>query len=80
MPETDRQKKEKLIDEAREVVARLVTVKHKLRENECEFVLGLEEKLKRYGCGAYLSAAQMNWLRILDGRHSPDERQMSLLG
>ncbi|HEX5081187.1 MAG TPA: hypothetical protein VFY40_04015 [Blastocatellia bacterium] len=72
--------KEKLINEAREMLARLVTVKHKLRENECEFVLGLDEKIRRYGAGAFVSPKQMNWLKILDRQYSPDERQMSLLG
>jgi hypothetical protein len=79
MPETERSSKEKWIDEARELVARLVPVKHKLAENACEFVLDLDDKLRRYGCGARVSDKQMNWLRILDKLHVPDERQMSLL-
>jgi hypothetical protein len=79
MPETDRSSKEKWIDEARDLVARLVPVKHKLAENECEFVISMDEKLRSYGYGARVSDKQMNWLRILDKLHVPDERQMSLL-
>jgi hypothetical protein len=79
-PEKERSSKEKRIDEARELVARLVAVKHKLRENEYEFVLDLDEKLRRYGYGAFVSDRQMSWLRILDKKHAPDERQQSLLG
>jgi hypothetical protein len=71
--------KEAWTNEARGLVARLVTVKHRLAENECEFVLSLEEKLNRYGAGAFVSEKQMNWLRILDRKLTPDERQMSLL-
>jgi hypothetical protein len=72
--------KEAWTNEARELVVRLVSVKFKLAENECEFVLSLEEKLKRYGASAFVSEKQMAWLRILDKKFSPDERQMSLLG
>ena len=72
--------KEKLIDEAQAVVARLVTIKFKLRENECQFVMDLDEKLKRYGYGSFVSDKQMHWLEILDKKYTPDERQMSLLG
>ena len=72
--------KEAWVNEARELVARLVTVKHRLTDNECEFVLSLEEKLNRYGAAAFVSEKQMNWLRILDRKFTPDERQMSLLG
>jgi hypothetical protein len=68
------------INEAHGLVMRLVMVKHRLRENECEFVLSLDEKLKTYGYGTRVSDKQMNWLRILDKQYSPDERQMSLLG
>jgi hypothetical protein len=80
MSETGRSSKEKWIDEARELVARLVVVKHKLKEHECVFVLELEEKLGRYGYGTRVSDKQMSWLKILDRLHVPDERQMSLLG
>lgn len=79
MPETGHATKQDLIDEARTLVERLVKVKHKLRKNECEFVLQLDEKLRRYGYGAYVSERQMSWLKILDKQHSLDERQMSLL-
>jgi hypothetical protein len=72
--------KEAWTNEARELVTRLVTVKHRLADNEYEFVLSLEEKLKRYGAGAFVSEKQMHWLKILDRKLSPDERQMSLLG
>lgn len=78
MSEADRSSKEKWIDEARDQLARLVAVKHKLQEHECEFVLQLDEKLRRYGYGAFVSEKQMAWLRILDKRHSPDERQAGL--
>lgn len=80
MPQTGHANKKDLIDEARKRVERLVTVKHKLRENECEFILALDDKFRRYGYSAYLSKAQMDWLRILDKQYVPDERQMSLLG
>lgn len=80
MPETERSIKQEWIDEARELVARLVVVKNKLRENECEFVLSLEAKLGTYGYGTFVSDKQMQWLKILDKQYSPDERQMSLLG
>jgi hypothetical protein len=80
MPETGHANKKDLIDEARTLVQRLVPVKHKLRENECEFVMSLDEKLRRYGYNAFLSPKQLFWLRDLEQRHVPDERQMSLLG
>lgn len=67
------------INEAHTLVKRLITVKHKLRENECEFVMSLDEKLGRYGYGTRVSDKQMDWLRILDKNYVPDERQMSLL-
>jgi len=67
------------INEAYTLVKRLVAVKHKLRENECEFVMSLDEKLKTYGYGTRVSDKQMNWLRILDKQYVPDERQMNLL-
>ncbi|HEY7184333.1 MAG TPA: hypothetical protein VIC84_23055 [Blastocatellia bacterium] len=72
--------KEKLIDEAQTLVARIVSVKFKLRENECQFVMELDEKLKRYGYGTFVSDKQMNWLKILDKQYSPDERQAELFG
>lgn len=78
MPETGHATKKKLIDEARELVARLVPVKHKLRENECEFVMSLDEKLKTYGYGAFVSPKQLFWLRDLEERNVPDERQGGL--
>lgn len=80
MPETGRATKVALIDKARALVTRLVAVKHKLRENECEFVLSLDEKIRRYGYGAFVSSAQLNWLRILDKQYVPDERQTNLFG
>lgn len=79
MPETGHTTKEELIDEAQTLVARLVTVKHKLRENECEFVLSLDEKLRRYGYGAFVSPKQLFWLRDLEQRYVDDPRQMNLL-
>jgi hypothetical protein len=80
MPETGHASKKDMIDEARALVERLVQVKHKLRENECEFVMSLDEKLKQYGYGAFVSDKQVNWLKILDKQHSPDERQADLFG
>jgi hypothetical protein len=80
MPETGDKTKEDLINEAQTLVARLVLVKHKLRENECEFVMRLDDKLRRYGYGAFVSEKQLFWLRDLDQKHVPDERQMNLLG
>ncbi len=78
MPETGHATKEALINEAQTLVTRLVAVKHKLRENECEFVMSLDEKLKTYGYGAFVSDKQMNWLKILDKQYVPDERQTGL--
>lgn len=79
MPETGHTTKEELINEAQALVTRLVAVKHKLRENECEFVISMDEKLRRYGYGTFVSPKQMDWLRILDKNYVPDERQMNLL-
>jgi len=80
MPETGHATKEDLINEAQTLVARLVAVKHKLRENECEFVMSLDEKIRQYGYSAFVSSAQMDWLRILDKKHVLDERQAGLFG
>lgn len=80
MPETERKTNVAWINEAYTLVKRLIPLKHRLAENECEFVLSLDEKLRRYGYGAFISDAQMKWLRILDKQYVPDERQMSLLG
>jgi len=79
MPETGHETKKDLINEAVTLVARLVKVKHKLRENECEFVMSLDDKLRQYGYGAFVSPKQLFWLRDLEQRYVPDERQMSLL-
>lgn len=79
MPETGHANKKELIDEARKLVTRLVAVKHKLRENECEFVMSLDDKLRQYGYGAFVSPKQLFWLRDLEQKHVPDERQMNLL-
>lgn len=70
--------KKDLIDEAQRLATALVEVKHKLAENECEFVLSMDEKLRRYGYGAYVSGPQLNWLRILHRQHAPDPRQGGL--
>jgi hypothetical protein len=80
MPETGHANKKELIDEARTLVTRLVAVKHRLRENECEFVLSMDEKLKTYGYGAFVSAKQLFWMRDLEQRYVPDERQTDLFG
>lgn len=79
MLETKRKTNVAWINEAYTLVRRLVPVKHKLQENECEFVTSLDEKLKQYGYGAFVSDKQMAWLKILDKQYSPDERQMNLL-
>lgn len=71
-------KKRDLIDEAQRLVKRLIEFKHLLRENEAEFVMSVDEKLKTYGYGTFLSDKQLNWLRILDKAHVPDERQGNL--
>jgi hypothetical protein len=78
MPETGHATKKDLIDETRELVSRLVEVKHKLKERECEFVLSMDEKLRTYGYGAFVSAKQLFWLRDLEERLVPDERQTGL--
>lgn len=78
MPETGHATKKDLIDEARTLVGRLIPVKHKLRENECEFVVSLDEKLKTYGYGAFVSPKQLFWLRDLEEKNVPDERQTDL--
>jgi hypothetical protein len=80
MPETGHSTKEELIDEARTLVSRLVAVKHRLRENECEFVMSLDEKLRTYGYGAFVSPKQLFWLRDLEQKYADDPRQMNLLG
>lgn len=77
--ETGHATKRDLINEVQTLIERLVLVKHLLRDNEAEFVLNVEAKLKQYGEGAFISAKQLFWLRDLEQRYVPDPRQMSLL-
>lgn len=66
------------ISEAQARVARLLLVKYKLRDNQAQFVGQLDAKLKQYGQETYISQPQLDWLRILDERYAPDERQGQL--
>jgi hypothetical protein len=66
------------ITEAQERIGRLLPVKHKLRDNQAQFVGQLDAKLKQYGQETYISQPQLDWLRILDEKYSPDERQGQL--
>jgi hypothetical protein len=76
--ETGHKTKQELINEAQTRVDRLVEIKHLMRENEAEFVLSLDSKLKTYGYGTFVSAKQIFRLRDLDERYVPDPRQQGL--
>jgi hypothetical protein len=78
MPETGHATKQDLINEAQTLCARLMPYIGNLRENECEFVTTLDEKLRKYGNGTFVSAKQLFWLRDLEQKHVPDERQTAL--
>jgi len=78
MPEMGQAHKEAIINEAQERLARIIPVKHKLAENETAFVISLDEKIKQYGYGAYISPRQLSWLRHIDNRYGLDPRQTEL--
>lgn len=77
MPETGHATKEDLINEARTLVERLLLVVGNLRDNQAEFVTSLSAKMQQYGDRAFVSPAQLFWLRDLQ-KYVPDERQESL--
>lgn len=78
MPETGHTTKQDLINEAVTLTERLLPHLSALRENEREFVESLNGKLRQYGYEAFVSAKQLFWLRDLEQKHVPDERQESL--
>jgi hypothetical protein len=79
MAEATAAEKVEAVKQAAALVDALLPVKHLLAGREAEFVLAMDEKLKRYGYGAFVSEKQMKWLRLLEKQYSPDPRQMSLL-
>jgi len=78
MPEVLDPKKRDLIFEVATLIDRLLPVISALRENEADFLRSLNAKVERYGVEAFVSAAQLNWLRDLEKRYAPDPRQESL--
>jgi hypothetical protein len=78
MPETGHATKQDLINEAQTLCSRLLPHVGALRENEREFVETLNAKIQQYGERAFVSAKQLFWLRDIEQKHVPDERQESL--
>jgi hypothetical protein len=77
MPETGHATQQELIDEARTLIERLLPVVGNLRENQAEFVTTLHGKIQQYRDRAFVSPAQLFWLRDLQ-KYVPDERQANL--
>lgn len=63
--------------EAKLLVAALLPHRSRLRDNQRDFVESLVIKFEKYGDNAFISEAQLNWLRELQ-KHLPDDRQESL--
>jgi hypothetical protein len=77
MPETGHATQEDLINEARTLVERVFPHRSRLNENAAVFVAQMHSKIQQYGDQAFVSPAQLFWLRDLQ-KHVPDERQATL--
>lgn len=69
---------ENFYQEACELVAQLLDVRGRLRENERDFLDERAAKLEQYGERTFMSKAQMDWLRGLAKKHYHDPRQLKM--